>query len=165
MHTATHIVQNCLTGPFAHDRTIILVTHHISLCLPVAHYIVELAQGRVLRQGTVKSFEASGILQKVVEAEDQPFHEQQDIVPAPVDNEADSLSTEIEPVKRTVSNGKLIEAEARAEGRVSLRTYMTYIRAAGKFSWLLTLLLMLLIRFINIGNQVCQPFRWRKRCC
>ncbi|KAJ7193321.1 pleiotropic drug resistance ABC transporter [Mycena pura] len=154
MHTATHIVQNCLTGPFAHDRTIILVTHHISLCLPVAHYIVELAQGRVLRQGTVESFEASGILQKVVEAEDQPFHEQQDIVPAPVDNEADSLSTEIEPVKRTLSNGKLIEAEARAEGRVSLRTYMTYIRAAGNLSWLLTLLLMLLIRFINIGNQV-----------
>ncbi|KAJ7040325.1 pleiotropic drug resistance ABC transporter [Mycena alexandri] len=150
MHTATHIVQNCLTGPFARDRTIILVTHHISLCLPIAHYIVELNAGSVLRQGTIKSFEESGILQKVVETEDLGFQDQPEDITAPADNEADSVSPEL----AARSNGKLIEAEARAEGRVSWRTYMTYIRAAGISSWILTLLLMLLIRLINIGNQV-----------
>ncbi|KAJ6575411.1 pleiotropic drug resistance ABC transporter [Mycena capillaripes] len=156
MHTATHIVQNCLTGTFARDRTIILVTHHISLCLPIAHYLVELEQGRVLRQGTIKSLRESGVLQKVVETEDHPFHdhEEEEVVAVPADNEADSVSPEIQLVKKGRSNGKLIEAEARAEGRVSWRTYMTYIRAAGLFSWILTLLLMLLIRAINIGNQV-----------
>ncbi|KAJ7161288.1 P-loop containing nucleoside triphosphate hydrolase protein [Mycena crocata] len=156
MHTAEHIVQRCLSGPFARDRTIILVTHHISLCLPIAHSLVELAHGQVLRQGTIKSFEKSGILQKVVEAEDHGFVDQEDEPPAPVtvDNEADTGSEEIEPVKRTRTNGKLIEAEARAEGRVSWRTYLTYVRAAGVSSWILTLALMLLIRLVNIGNQV-----------
>lgn len=157
MHTAQHIVANCLTGPFARDRTIILVTHHISLCLPIAHYLIELAEGRILRQGTIESFEESGVLQKVVETEDLGYHDQQpldeDAVPA--ENEAD---TEIEPVKRALTNGKLIEAETRAEGRVSLRTYLTYIRAAGVYSWILTFSLMLLIRFINIGNQVRAVF-------
>ncbi|KAF7337494.1 P-loop containing nucleoside triphosphate hydrolase protein [Mycena sanguinolenta] len=136
MHTATHIVQNCLTGTFARDRTIILVTHHISLCLPIAHYLVELSQGKVLRQGTIKSFEESGVLQKVVEAEDYGFQEQEEeevsAASVTVENEADSVAPEI--VKKPRSNGKLIEAEARAEGRVSWRTYMTYIRAAGVWS-------------------------------
>jgi ABC-type multidrug transport system ATPase subunit len=154
MHTATHIVQNCMTGTFARDRTIILVTHHISLCLPIAHYLVELSQGRVLRQGTIKSFEESGVLQKVVETEDHGFQDQEEDITVPVDNEADSVSPDVQPVKKARGDGKLIEAEARAEGRVSWRTYMTYIRAAGLFSWILTLLLMLLIRLINIGNQV-----------
>ncbi|KAJ7675323.1 P-loop containing nucleoside triphosphate hydrolase protein [Mycena rosella] len=154
MHTAQHIVANCLTGFFARDRTIILVTHHISLCLPIANYLVELVEGRVLRQGTIKSFEESGILQKVVETEDQGFPEQQEDVAVSVDNEADLAAEAIEPVKRVRGDGKLIEAEARAEGRVSWRTYLTYIRAAGVSSWILTLVLMLLIRLINIGNQV-----------
>ncbi|KAJ6483901.1 P-loop containing nucleoside triphosphate hydrolase protein [Mycena vulgaris] len=154
MHTAQHIVANCLTGFFARNRTIILVTHHISLCLPIANYLVELAEGRVLRQGTIKSLEESGILQKVVETEDQGFQDEQDDIAVPADNEADVDPQEIEPVKRARSDGKLIEAEARAEGRVSWRTYLTYIRAAGVSSWILTLFLMLLIRLINIGNQV-----------
>ncbi|KAJ7492339.1 P-loop containing nucleoside triphosphate hydrolase protein [Mycena latifolia] len=153
MHTAQHIVANCLTGFFARDRTIILVTHHISLCLPVANYLVELAEGHVLRHGTIKSLEESGILQKVVD-DDQAFQDQQDDITVPADNEADLDSQEPVPVKRARSDGKLIAAEARAEGRVSWRTYLTYIRAAGVFSWILTLVLMLLIRGINITNQV-----------
>ncbi|KAJ6621075.1 pleiotropic drug resistance ABC transporter [Mycena sp. CBHHK59/15] len=141
MHTAQHIVANCLRGTFAQDRTIILVTHHISLCLPIAHYLVELAQGKVLRQGT-----------KVVEMEDQGFEAEVEVVDV-VENEADSLP-EAEVTKRILSDGKLIQAESRAEGRVSWRTYLTYMRAAGLSSWILTLALMLLIRLINIGNQV-----------
>ncbi|KAF7311117.1 P-loop containing nucleoside triphosphate hydrolase protein [Mycena chlorophos] len=148
MHTATHIVENCLTGSFARDRTIILVTHHISLCLPVAHYIVELDGGRVLHQGTVKTLEETGILREVVETEDQPFSEEE----TPVDEaQADAEAPKEE---RARTDGKLIEAEARAEGRVSIRTYLAYIRAAGVVSWLFTFLLMLLIRGINIANQV-----------
>jgi ABC-type multidrug transport system ATPase subunit len=157
MHTAQHIVANCLTGFFARDRTIILVTHHISLCLPLAYYLVELAEGQVLRQGTIKSFKESGILQKVVETEDQGFQDPEDETTVPAENEADLDAQEVELVERKRSDGKLIEAEARAEGRVSWRTYLTYIRAAGLSSWILTLFLMLLIRLINIGNQV-YPF-------
>ncbi|KAF8921944.1 pleiotropic drug resistance ABC transporter [Mucidula mucida] len=156
MHTAQHLVANCLSGKLVRDRTIILVTHHIGLCLPIASYLVELAAGKVLRQGNVDDLERDGVLQKVIEMEDEPFasekDEPQDSVVA---NEADVLEGSGKPkLAGKVANGKLIMAEARAEGRVSIRTYLTYIRAAGTLSWILTFLLMLTIRCINIGNQV-----------
>ena len=50
--------------------------------------------------------------------------------------------------------GKLVDEETRAEGRVSLRTYWTYIKAAGIVCWVFTFAFMLLIRFINVGFQV-----------
>lgn len=151
MHTAVHLVSNCLGGPLAVGRTIILVTHHISLCLPVASYLVEISNGTLLRNGTIQDFERDGLLQTVVEVEEFPPEAQ----PQTSENEADGLTTEIKPYARSrPNNGKLIEVEARAEGRVSMRTYLTYIRAAGVFSWIVTIFLMVLIRFINIGNQV-----------
>ncbi|KAG8695771.1 hypothetical protein FRC09_008944, partial [Ceratobasidium sp. 395] len=50
--------------------------------------------------------------------------------------------------------GKLVDEEARAEGRVSLRTYWTYIRAASIWSWFATLVLLLALRGITIGSQL-----------
>lgn len=150
MHTAQHLVSNCLMGDLARNRTIILATHHIGLCLSSASYLVELSQGTVLREGSIQELQALNLLQTVIETEDEPFsHDDNAKTP---DNEADVLDT---TRKSRSSNGKLIEEESRAEGRVSWRTYLTYARASGLFSWLLTITLMLLIRFINIGNQVC----------
>ncbi len=156
MHTAQHLVANCLSGKLVRDRTIILVTHHIGLCLPIASYLVELAAGKVLRQGNVDGLERDGVLQKVIEMEDEPFASEKDEPQeSVVANEADVLEGSGKPkLAEKVANGKLIMAEARAEGRVSIRTYLTYIRAAGTLSWILTFLLMLTIRCINIGNQV-----------
>lgn len=149
MHTAQHLVARCLTSDLARGRTIILVTHHISLCLPAASYLVELAHGKVLRQGSIQELENLGLLRSVVEEEDDPAD-----IPQTPENEADALkdANALKPAQG--ANGKLVEVEARAEGRVSTRTYITYIRAAGVLPWILTLSLMLLIRFINIGNQV-----------
>ncbi|KAG9045107.1 hypothetical protein FS842_001253 [Serendipita sp. 407] len=53
----------------------------------------------------------------------------------------------------TAEAGKLVDEEARAEGRVSWRTYKTYIQAAGYWSWGAAFLLMIQIRGINILNQ------------
>lgn len=149
-HTGQHIVGRCLSGPLAQDRTIILVTHHISLCLPAASYLVELSKGEILRQGSIHEFEDLGQLDEIVEAEDEPLGSPIS-VEAP-ENEADSITKAIEEKKGI--KGRLVEIETRAEGRVSWRTYLTYIRAAGIMSWILTIFLMLLIRAIDIGNQV-----------
>ncbi|TFL03667.1 P-loop containing nucleoside triphosphate hydrolase protein [Pterulicium gracile] len=163
MHTAQHLVEHCLSGSLAQGRTIILVTHHISLCVPVAAYVVELSAGRVLRQGSIKEFEATGVLEKVIEVEDIQASDGDaalDEIPAPEEvdatNEADALrapelGTE---ASRNKTDGKLVKAEARAEGRVTLHTYATYVKAAGVMAWILTLSLMLLIRALDIGNQV-----------
>jgi hypothetical protein len=153
MHVAQHLVDHCLSGSLAHDRTIVLVTHHISLCLPAASYLVELSYGAIIRQGTIQDFQDLGQLTALVEAENE-VPEDPPLVEGP-ENEADVVKDDQQPLDDSRgTKGKLIEVEARAEGRVLWRTYMTYIRAAGIVSWVLTILLMLLIRAINIGNQV-----------
>ena len=154
MHTAQHLVHKCLTGDLARGRTIILVTHHISICLPAASYLLEINEGTVLHQGTIPELEERGLLVKVLEAEEEPFSD-----PKPLDqktfNDADTLSEgTVQPQERQLSDGKLIELEARAEGRVSVRSYVTYIRAVGLPAWILTIVLLLVIRAIDIGEQV-----------
>ena len=154
MHTAQHLVHKCLTGDLARGRTIILVTHHISICLPAASYLLEINEGTVLHQGTIPELEERGLLVKVLEAEEEPFSDNK-----PLDqktfNDADTLSEgTVQPQERQLSDGKLIELEARAEGRVSVRSYVTYIRAVGLPAWILTIVLLLVIRAIDIGEQV-----------
>ena len=154
MHTAQNIVDCCLQGSLMRGRTVVLVTHHISLCLRVASYIVELSGGKVIRSGLVKDLKASNELKTVIEAEDDTYKEEGETPNAKVtETEADELS-EVNSEVRATSSGKLVEAEHRAEGRVSIWTYITYVRAAGWVSWLLTLSLMLLIRVIAIANDV-----------
>lgn len=157
MHTAQHLVKKALSGDLARGRTIILITHHITLCLPIAAYLVELASGEVIRRGSTQELREKGQLQNLVDAEDVPPAEsesQSSSSTSIVQNEADSADAATNIERESKPKGKLIEAEARAEGRVSTRTYWTYIRAAGLSSWFLTVVLMILIRLITIGNQV-----------
>ena len=46
-HTAKHLYEYCLTGEFLQDRTVILVTHHVNLCIKGAEYVVALKDGKV----------------------------------------------------------------------------------------------------------------------
>lgn len=46
-HTAKHIVDHCFKGPLMQDRTVILVSHHVQLCAPIASYVVCLENGSV----------------------------------------------------------------------------------------------------------------------
>lgn len=149
MHTARHLFEHCLSrdAPLIRGRTVILVTHHVSLCLPATAYLVELDRGRVLRQGTVEELRQKGHLAQVIEHEDIPGTSSA-AVDAPTEdvivNDADG--GEPSPVAKTpatqIEAGKLVDAESRAEGRVSWRTYLLYIKSAGWVSWVLTVLLL-----------------------
>ncbi|KAL1739961.1 hypothetical protein HDZ31DRAFT_20024, partial [Schizophyllum fasciatum] len=154
MHTAQHIVQHCLSGELAQGRTIILVTHHIGVCLPITAYLVELSRGKVLHNGTVEELRQRGILDEVIETADDVYVEEEDVERKPEINEADEIAngkaTAEEPSR---GDGKLVEEERRAEGRVTLNTYRTYMKAAGYGAWFLVIFLMLLIRFVTILNQ------------
>ena len=153
MHTAQHLVNKCLTSDLARGRTIILITHHITTCLPAASYLLEINKGKILYQGTILELEERGLLLKVMETEKEPFPDPQPLNQK-IFNEADILEDGIVQQKRQVSDGKLVGAEARAVGRVSIHSYLTYIRAAGLPAWFFTVVLLLVIRAINIGNQV-----------
>jgi len=171
MHTAQRLV-NALSGPLCKDRTIILVTHHISLCLPISSFLVVLFQGSVRRLGTIEELRKSGYLKELIERDDlapeayQPAHEfpgassKQKATP---DDEPNTLartpperegSPPIINQEQSRKKGKLVDAEKRAEGRVSYRTYWTYIRAAGVWTWMVTVFLMIFIRLVTVANQV-----------
>jgi ABC-type multidrug transport system ATPase subunit len=159
MHTAQHIVSECLNGPLVRDRTVVLVTHHITLCLPTATYLLEVSHGKVVRQGFVEDLRRDGQLQKAVEDQDgdDEFAPPDKGPEEQAENEADveKVDSSQHPEITTGSSvGKLIEVERRAEGRVAVRTYWTYIKAAGIWCWIVTLVLMVLIRLINILAQV-----------
>ncbi|KAG8851938.1 hypothetical protein FRB91_007151 [Serendipita sp. 411] len=183
MHTARHLVQYCFGGPLMANRTVVLVTHHVKLCLPSADYLVEIHGGRIEKQGSIAELKRRGQLTEVlshdvVETETEPESSDKS---HSLENEADLVlgshetpdgstkvgastpsdegETENQNPKKpkwrlsTAEAGKLVDEEARAEGRVSWRTYKTYIQAAGYWSWGAAFLLMIQIRGINILNQ------------
>ncbi|CAE6425291.1 unnamed protein product [Rhizoctonia solani] len=146
MHTARHLVDKCLAGTLMQGRTIILVTHHIRMCLDTASYLVELSNGRITRQGTIADLRGKGQLSAILQAqpEDDTTEAESEGAVSPTEvphtNEADVDTSDVanasppteETTRQHNSNiGKLVDEEARAEGRVSLRTYWTYIKAAG----------------------------------
>lgn len=158
MHTAQHITKYALSGDLVDNRTIILVTHHISLCLPIATNLIELSHGTIIRHGTIQELESQGQLKQLVETEDVVEEIQSDPAVMPATNEADVGNNDSVPRKSQTGNGKLVDAEARAEGRVALSTYLTYIKATGTWSWILMVAFMISARLIDIGNQVWVPF-------
>ncbi|KAF8665348.1 hypothetical protein AX16_000367 [Volvariella volvacea WC 439] len=156
MHTAQHIVTRCFQGDMMRGRTVILVTHHVQLCLPAARRLIEIENGQVVKDIDSSEFSREDMKHfaemKTLSTE---FEIQDDNTTAAVGNEADdSAAASVNSQRKVKGNGKLVEAEARAEGRVSLKTYLIYIKAAGILSWMLTIALMLFIRLINISNQV-----------
>lgn len=61
-HTAKWIFDNCIRGPLMNNRTCILVTHNLALCVPQSRYVVVLDNGKVEMQGHSEEVIASGKL-------------------------------------------------------------------------------------------------------
>ncbi|GAA5897295.1 hypothetical protein JCM8208_003781 [Rhodotorula glutinis] len=66
-HTARHLFRKCLRGPLLEHRTVLLITHHISLCLSSADYIVRLSEGRVTLKGPVDELDKNELTTELIE--------------------------------------------------------------------------------------------------
>ena len=137
------------------NRTVVLATHHLSLCLPKASYLVKLANGQIVWQGDVNQNDhhleqiALGGDARPLDRDDPDSSWELDIATSRTDTVVDA-----EPHRGTMK-GRLVEEEHRAFGRVSIRTYLTYIRAAGWIPWLITLCFVALQKLIALANTVC----------
>ncbi|KAJ7104459.1 multidrug resistance-associated ABC transporter [Mycena belliarum] len=139
-HTAHHLYHSCLRGELMQGRTVILVSHHVQLCVPAAAYIVALDNGRVQFQGNREDFQASGVMSGLVQSTTANDEDQTETaleaVPAAVlpqgEGSQDSQSTALPATpKEKNAPRKLIEEEARAVGRVARDVWATYIKACG----------------------------------
>lgn len=151
-HTAKHLHAHCLLGDYMKDRTVILVTHHVSLCLQGASYVVVLNEsGTVAASGSPLSVIQSGVLGDEISEESWVQDaKEEEAVDGPIPN-VPRVSKKV-----TVANGagKLVKEEVRAEGGVSIKTYQMYYRASGGFwFWSCVILLFCLAQTSILGQD------------
>ncbi|KAI8337487.1 P-loop containing nucleoside triphosphate hydrolase protein [Chlamydoabsidia padenii] len=151
-HTAKHLYEHCLTGEYMKHRTVILVTHHVGLCIRAASYVVALKDGRVESSGTPVEVINSGAL-------GEEFNLLEDIETG---NEAESAEGPIPTVQVNLTNtanqkdghGKLTKDEERAEGGVKFSVYQAYMKASGGYLfWVLILFLFCLAQGSVVGQD------------
>ncbi|KAJ7064951.1 multidrug resistance-associated ABC transporter [Mycena amicta] len=133
-HTAHHLYHNCLLGELMKERTVVLVSHHVQLCAPSAHYIVALDNGRVQFQGTRDAFQSSGVMSGLVQSTTANEEDQTELaiemLPAQTPKEGGD-DTAPATKKEVRAPRKLVEEEKRAVGRVAKNVWASYIKACG----------------------------------
>ncbi|KAF8308383.1 hypothetical protein DL93DRAFT_2100728 [Clavulina sp. PMI_390] len=116
VHTIKWIVDKCLPGDLLHGRTVILVTHNLSMTRRLASKVVTLTQNGSASISVLPASEA---------LENSAFDAiEKDQIDEPKSEEAQNM---------LAGNGKLIAAEEVAMGRVSLSALLRYLRTWGGF--------------------------------
>lgn len=119
------------------ERTVILVSHHVQLCVPGASYIVALDNGRVQFEGSRDSFQNSAVMRTLVhsmgaDGKNQVTEVLEEKIEA--DQASESSSTIASPPEVKAEKKpprKLVEEEKRAVGRIGRDIWATYVWACG----------------------------------
>ena len=160
-HVGRYIFEHALVGELAKDRTRILVTHHVALCLPKTKYAVLLADGTVERAGMVEELERTGGLQEILRSEEEtvgPDSEVDRVV-------GDDLTTAKSATNRVVKEldeppapqhkpKKLVEDETRETGGIKRQIYKDYLKASGGISfWVFVFLGFIVAQALTVGRS------------
>jgi ABC-type multidrug transport system fused ATPase/permease subunit len=151
-HTAKHLYENCLMGELMANRTRILVTHHVGLCLKGAEYIVAMRNGEIAGSGHPADVIKTGVLGEELS---QIQEEQAEIAEGTaVEGKVPLLPKTVAKKDRKEGDGKLTQDEVRAEGGVSLKVWKTYYDASGGlFFWLSVSFMFCFCQFLIIGQD------------
>ena len=105
-HTANTLITQCLFGSICQGRTVVLVTHHFASVATGAAWIVQLAGGRIIRQGAVEDLRKAGVLVDIAGSE----------AANDADEEKAVATAEIAQEEKSESKvaKKLVEAESKA---------------------------------------------------
>jgi len=137
-HTAKWIFHYALHGRLMANRTCILVTHNVSLCLPHAEFAVVLENGRIVAQGTADEVISSGKLTEDL-TKSRPASRGASKPPSQAPSGDQEANGEADDANTTL-NGKAdtkkvpasnSQEETKAEGGVKLSIIMMYLRAMG----------------------------------
>lgn len=121
-HTTKFVVNKLFKGDLLSGRTVICVTHHVSLMLPVSDYLVNVsADGVVMPPQPVTDVKATSSDSETDSA----------VIDSASPEESDS-----EEAADFADLGRLLIAEEKAQGKVSRRAILEYFSAAGGiFFW------------------------------
>ncbi|CAG1999919.1 unnamed protein product [Fusarium graminearum] len=124
-HVGAWIYDRCLTGDICQGRTRIIVTHHLSLVMPGASFVVELGDGGVIYSGRPKL--------SVHHQEDASSNDTEDDLTL-IDASDDALispRSETEHAKSDATPKKFMQDEIRQKGNVKRSVYLTYVNGSG----------------------------------
>ena len=155
-HVGLHMYNNALTGPLAQNRSRIIATHHVELCLAKAQYLVRLEQGRVTEQRLITRDCQENPDSDTAEADENAANVEESpsrsvVHPKQVLNKfkncADATFPHREPEVKNAEGvpKKFIEEEKRQVGAVRLQTYTYYLGATGGITMLLAVV------FLHLG--------------
>lgn len=182
-HTAKWIFDEALMGPLMYNRTCILVTHNIGLCLPHCQYAVLLENGKVAAQGDAASVINSGRLSQDLTkslpaskapsrapsaspSEDHISHPPSHVLdggPADVSNRGvngngapDKLATPAAgPAKATLTPSSQALEEGKAEGGVKLSIILMYLQNMGGWGfWTMAATIFVAQQVSNVSTNV-----------
>ncbi|KZT66167.1 hypothetical protein DAEQUDRAFT_813713 [Daedalea quercina L-15889] len=163
-HTARLLFDKLFRGPLLANRTVILVTHHVELVLPGAHYLVRMLDGRIDTQGTLKDLRARGLLDDITHDESVEAHKEEEKVEAEekakepnaeIDAEApEDEEEDAKPDKKDKKPRKLIEDEKRETGSVKWAIYNTYLKASSYWTWGILFSLIILTQLLGVSEKV-----------
>jgi hypothetical protein len=118
VHTSVWIVNKCLKGDLVRGRTVLLVTHNVTLTAPIADFVVSLgADGRILASGPL----SETVLKDKALAE-QVAHEQ-----AALELEEELEEGGGDDTKKGAGGAKLVVAEEIQRGHVSWKAITLFL--------------------------------------
>jgi ABC-type multidrug transport system fused ATPase/permease subunit len=134
------------------DRTRILITHYVKLCIKGSAYIVHIDAGRANLVGTPNELRQSGQLTSIFESEAEEIGEVEEAI------EEEKAIEDTLPATDSAKDKKkpraLVEEESRAAGMVKVRLYKLYINMVGSpFFWFVMVVLILGSRTLDVTEN------------
>ncbi|KAA1073986.1 hypothetical protein PGTUg99_028829 [Puccinia graminis f. sp. tritici] len=151
-HTAQHLFNHVLNGPLMKDRTGILVTNAVDLCMPAASFFVSLDRGQVVYAGDPSASKLPSTFvsgnREVNSNQSAPTIDPELIIE---DLAAAILNEDEEIIElKTRATQRLVEEEHQAVGAVSFRTYKLYYDCLGGLMPLFNTFVMFILA--ELGN-------------
>ena len=169
-HTAQHIFLYAIKGPLLFNRTCVLVTHNVPLCVPQSQYVVVLENGKIQAQGPPEVVMSSGALG---DDSSRPTSKSGTQAPSRTQSTADldaqsgkanGHATKTngaidEPTPQTKTRDEDPSANARteskSEGRVKWHVIKTYLSSMGPwYFWVVILLAFVCESFAAVAPNL-----------
>ncbi|WFD02893.1 hypothetical protein MOBT1_001580 [Malassezia obtusa] len=153
-HTARHLVERCFRGPLARGRTIILVTHAVTLMLPCSAHAVVMDGGRITAQGKPSQLLAQGKIRDASSASAAEEEEEEAGEDEALQKQRWEKAEERRARKAHADKNE--EKISREQSSTSL--YWLYMRAVAKHTgiaiaiWIVLTALYVSIRAVDVGS-------------
>ncbi|PKI85788.1 hypothetical protein MVES_000539 [Malassezia vespertilionis] len=151
--TARHLAEKCFAGPLAKNRTIVLITHAMSLMLPLASHAVCFDEGRITGEGAPTDLVSKGLIDLSVASDELRDKRSASVSAEPHASEDEDL--------RVQRKEKMEERRARKafsqqneekilRKKSSFSLYWLYMGAVSKYT---SLAVLFCIRAADIGSS------------